>query len=106
MTDKINGPGLRPTDTAAARRAEAARTAAHSRSDAPQAETPATKGDTVKITASALLMSKLEDAVRGAPVVDSARVAEIKERIAAGTYEFDDRRTADRLLKFERDVLG
>lgn len=106
MTEKINGQGLRPTDTAAARRSEAARAVAHSRSDAAKAETPAAKGDTVNITASALLMSKLEDAVQRAPVVDSARVAEIKERIAAGTYEFDDRRTADRLLKFERDVLG
>jgi negative regulator of flagellin synthesis FlgM len=106
MTEKINGQGLRTADTAAARRSEAARTATQGRSEAPKTETPVAKGDTVNITQSGLLLSRLEEAVQRAPVVDTARVAEIKARIAAGTYEFDDQRTADRLLQFERDVLG
>jgi flagellar biosynthesis anti-sigma factor FlgM len=104
MTEKINGQGLRPTDTAATRRSEAARTATQSRGEAPKTETPVSTGDTVNITQSGLLMSRLEEAVQQAPVVDAARVADIKERIAAGTYEFDDRRTADGLLKLERDL--
>ena len=106
MTEKINGQSLRPTDTAATRRSEAAKTTTQGRGDAPKAETPASTGDTVNITRSGLLMSKLEEAVQRAPVVDHARVADIKEQIAAGTYEFDDQRAADQLLKFERDILG
>lgn len=106
MTEKINGQGPRPTDTAATRRSEAAKTATQGRGAAPKTETPASTGDTVNITRSGLLMSKLEEAVQRTPIVDHARVAEIKERIASGTYEFDDQRTADQLLKFERDVLG
>jgi negative regulator of flagellin synthesis FlgM len=105
MTEKINGQGFRPSDTASTRRAESAKPAAHegkSKAAAGQAAT----GDTVNITASGLLMSKLEEIVQRAPVVDADRVAAIKDAIASGSYEVDDQRVADRLLKFERDVLG
>jgi len=51
-------------------------------------------------------MSKLEEIVQRTPVVDADRVAAIKDAIASGNYEVDDQRVADRLLKFERDVLG
>ena len=60
----------------------------------------------VSITQTALTLAKLEEVVQSAPVVDSERVAALKEAIASGTYEIDDQRVADRLLKFERDVLG
>ncbi len=60
----------------------------------------------MSITQSGLLMSKLEELVQRTPVVDAERVAAIKDAIASGTYEVDDQRVADRLLKFERDVLG
>jgi negative regulator of flagellin synthesis FlgM len=106
MTEKINGQGFRPTDTAATRRSEAAKIATQGRGTQAPSEKAASTGDTVNITQSGLLMSKLEDMVQRAPVIDSARVAELKEQIAAGTYEMNDQRTADRLLKFERDVLG
>jgi negative regulator of flagellin synthesis FlgM len=51
-------------------------------------------------------MSRLEDAVQSMPAVDSGRVAALKDSIAAGTYEIDDQRVADKLLRFERDLLG
>jgi flagellar biosynthesis anti-sigma factor FlgM len=51
-------------------------------------------------------MSKLEEIVQRAPIVDENRVAALKDAIATGKYEVDDRRIADALLKFERDVLG
>jgi negative regulator of flagellin synthesis FlgM len=51
-------------------------------------------------------MGKLEEVVQRTPVVDAERVAAIKDAIAAGTYEVDDQRVADKILKFERDVLG
>ena len=106
MTEKINGQGLRPTDTAGTRRSEAAKPASQGQSRAATADTAASTSDTVSITQSGLLMSKLEELVQRAPVVDQERVAAIKDAIASGTYEIDDQRTADRLLKFERDVLG
>lgn len=103
MTEKINGQGFRPADTAGARRSEAAKAA----STQPAAKTAKpSSADTVSITPSALLMAKLEEVVRNAPVVDHERVAAFKDAIASGTYEVDAQRVADRLLKFERDVLA
>jgi negative regulator of flagellin synthesis FlgM len=107
MTEKINGPGVRPSETANARRSEAAKAARDARSEAPAADKSApASGDTVNITRSGLLMGKLEEVVQRTPVVDAERVAAIKDAIAAGTYEVDDQRVADKILKFERDVLG
>lgn len=102
MTEKINGQGFRPTDTAGARRSEAAK-AASGQTHARKAETPSS-ADTVSITPSALLMAKLGEVVRNAPVVDNERVAALKDAIASGTYQVDAQRVADRLLKFERDL--
>ena len=105
MTEKINGQGFRPSDTASTRRTESAKPAAREGQSSAAAEQAAT-GDTVNITASGLLMSRLEEIVQRTPVVDADRVAAIKDAIASGSYQVDDQRVADRLLKFERDVLG
>jgi len=106
MTEKINGQGLRPSDTASTRRTETAKTASGHGKSAARPEPAVAGGDTVNITASGLLMSKLEEIVHRTPVVDAERVAAIKDAIASGSYEVDDRRVAAALLKFERDVLG
>ena len=105
MTEKINGQGFRPSDTASARRTESAKPAARE-GKSPAAGGDVATADTVNITASGLLMTKLEELVQRAPVVDAERVAAIKDAIASGSYQVDDQRVADRLLKFERDVLG
>jgi negative regulator of flagellin synthesis FlgM len=107
MTEKINGQGLRPADTAGTRRSEAAKPASgQGQSRAAATDKTAAAGDTVSITHSGLLMSKLEDVVQSTPIVDHERVAAIKDSLAAGSYEIDDQRVADKLLRFERSVLG
>jgi negative regulator of flagellin synthesis FlgM len=106
MTEKINGQGLMITDTAGTRRSEAAKPANQGQSRAATTDSSAATADTVSITHSSFLMSKLEELVQRAPAVDRDRVAAIKDAIASGTYEIDDQRIADGLLKFERDILG
>jgi negative regulator of flagellin synthesis FlgM len=106
MTEKVNGQGFRPSDTASTRRTDAPKPAAREGKGPTQVEQSGRTGDTVNITASGLLMSKLEEVVKNTPVVDAERVAAIKDAIASGSYEVDDQRVADRMLKFERDVLG
>ena len=106
MTEKINGQGFRPADTAGTRRSEAAKPASSQGHARARGADTSTAGDTVKITQSGMLLSKLEELVQRAPVVDAERVAAFKEAIASGSYEIDDRQVADRLLKFERDFLG
>jgi negative regulator of flagellin synthesis FlgM len=107
MTEKINGQGFRPADTAGARRSEASKAASsQGQGRSAAAGKSAASGDTVSITQSGLLMSKLQELVQNTPVVDHERVAAIKDSLASGTYEIDDQRVADKLLRFERNVLG
>jgi negative regulator of flagellin synthesis FlgM len=107
MTEKINGQGPRPTDTAPTRRSEATNKAANPQpGHTVAAEKEASTGDTVNITRSGLLMSRLEEVVQRTPVVDAERVAALKEALASGKYEVDDQRVADQWLRFERDLLG
>jgi negative regulator of flagellin synthesis FlgM len=103
MTEKINGQGLRPTDTVGTRRSEAAKPARSESAGSTAPSTPAS-GDTVNITPSGLLMSKLEEVVAGTPAVDANRVRAIKDELASGNYEIDDQRIADQMLRFERDL--
>lgn len=107
MTEKINGQGFRPTDVGA-RRSEGAKSATtpeKSAASAPQA--PAARADdTVNLTQSGLLMVRLEDIVRNAPTVDVERVAAIKEAIASGSYQIDEQRIADQMLRMEKEFLS
>lgn len=105
MTEKINGQGFRPADTAGTRRSEAAKPASQGASQATAGGASAAAGETVSITQSGMLMSKLEELVQRAPVVDHERVAALKDAIASGTYEIDDQRVADRMLRFERNFV-
>ena len=58
-------------------------------------------GDHVTLTDSARSLQKLSDAIAQAPVVNSTKVASIKQAVSNGTYKVDPARVADKLLKFE-----
>ena len=49
-------------------------------------------------------MQKIEEAIAQAPVVDTAKVAAIKQAVSSGTYQIDTGRVADKLLQFERGL--
>lgn len=57
--------------------------------------------DHVTLTASARSLQKLSEAVAQAPVVNTAKVASIKQAIGNGTYQVDAARVAGKLLQFE-----
>jgi negative regulator of flagellin synthesis FlgM len=105
MTEKINNQGFRPTDTVSTRRSDAAKAAnSQEQSSTAAPEKSAASADTVSITQSGLLMSKLEEIVQRTPVVNQDRVAAIKDAIASGQYEIDDQRVADKILRLEREL--
>jgi len=103
MTEKINNQGLRPTDTAGTRRSEASKAARHESAKAAAHGTPRT-GDTVNVSRSGLLMSRLEEVVHNTAATDAQRVATLKNAVSSGSYEIDDQKTADKLLRFERNL--
>jgi negative regulator of flagellin synthesis FlgM len=106
MTERINGPGFRPADTAGPRRTDGSKPAAGdaTRSSDSAAAPPA--GDTVNLTRSALLLAKLEDVIRGQPAVDADRVRAVREALASGSYEVDDQAVADGMIRMDRELLA
>jgi negative regulator of flagellin synthesis FlgM len=57
--------------------------------------------DQVTFTGPALALQKLGEAVANAPVVDTQKVASVKQAVQNGTYQVDAGRVADKLLQFE-----
>ena len=105
MTERINGQGFRPLDTSGARRTEGAKTGAGQGAASTDTSAPQV-GETVNITRSALLLGKLEEIVRAAPVVDAEKVGAIKAAVTAGTYAIDDQSVADGMIRLDRELLG
>ena len=65
--------------------------------EAPQ---PAS-GEAVHLSQEAQQLQKISDKVRDQPEVNSARVAQLKQAIADGSYQVDAGRVASKLLDFE-----
>ncbi|MEO8466656.1 MAG: flagellar biosynthesis anti-sigma factor FlgM [Gammaproteobacteria bacterium] len=105
MTDKINNQGLRPTDTASTQRSQASKSARQeSAKERVHGTSSSGSSDTVNVSRSGLLMSRLQEAVRNTPVVDTQRVAALKTAVSSGSYQVDDQKTADKLLRYERNL--
>lgn len=69
---------------------------------APQS--PATRNDTVNLTSSAKLLERLEKTLASLPVVDNARVAEVKSAIENGDYQIDADAIADAMIRFDQSL--
>lgn len=75
-----------------------------SQPDTPQAG-PAGEGK-VELSSLSASLAKAEAAIASAPVVDRARVDEIRQAISEGRFKVDPERIADGLIDSVRQMLG
>lgn len=99
MTIKIADYQNRPVQTGAEKPVSRA-------GDAASASAPAAAagGNPVSITDQARRLASLEQAVHSLPVVNEARVAQIRLAIEEGRYQVDPERIADKLLRTEQEL--
>lgn len=62
-------------------------------------------GDKVQLSPLASQLQAMESSMAGTPVVDSARVAEIRQAIAEGRFKVNPDVVADSLLQTARELL-
>ena len=106
MPDKISG--YKATQPPAPVKGSKGKTpVADAGSDVSSSTAPAAaaqSSDHVTLTDSARSLQKIEEAIAKAPVVDTAKVAAIKQAVTSGTYQIDTGRVADKLLQFEHGL--
>ncbi len=66
----------------------------------------ASSSEKVELSSMSASLQKAEQAIAETPVVDSKRVAEIKQAIADGRFKINTERIADGLINSVRDMLA
>jgi negative regulator of flagellin synthesis FlgM len=60
--------------------------------------------DQVTLTSSARSLQRIEETIANTPVVNTDKVAAVKQQLSSGTYQIDSGRVAGKLLQFERGL--
>src|SRR4029079_9104457 len=102
MASKISGIDGRPVQVGGG--APVSRT----RDTTAEGRKTETTGSTSNIDVSdtARTMAALEDSISGLPVVSEARVEAVRRALDEGRYHVDAQRVADKMLRFEGDLLA
>ncbi|WP_449434287.1 flagellar biosynthesis anti-sigma factor FlgM [Pseudomonas putida] len=90
-----------PTVTGGVRGTAAPNNAGKAGEPAEAPKSASASGEAVHLSQEAQQLQKVNDQLRDQPVVNSARVAELKQAIADGSYQVDAGRVASKLLDFE-----
>ena len=105
MTNKISGYNSSEALTPAQNSSGNGPVAEKAQPSTPAPSAPAAPAaDQVTLTGSARTLQKLSAALANAPVVDSAKVATVKQAVQNGTYAINTGRVADKLLQYDGEL--
>ncbi len=77
-----------------------------SKGKADSSAAPQPGSTSVSLGSTAAQLHSMENSMAGTPVVDSAKVAEIRQAISEGRFKVNSGVVAERLLQTVRDLLG
>jgi len=90
-----------PPAVAGGTRSNAAASPADKPAGTAEAKSTRASGEAVHLSQEAQQLQTITDKLRDQPVVDKARVAQLKQAIADGSYQVDAGRVASKMLDFE-----
>lgn len=62
------------------------------------------RADSVKLTPDAVQLHELEKTIASIPVANHAKVAQVRQAVASGTYKIDPKAVAAKLTRMEWDL--
>ena len=68
--------------------------------------TSSSQTDSVNLTANASQLQELEARIESMPVVDAGIVDSVQQQLNTGSFEVNDKSTADKLLTSEKQLAG
>lgn len=105
VTTKISGYQNRPVQVGTDKSVPRARdTGTSSAESAAPANDSNSDSNAVQITGAARQLAALEQAVKSLPIVNEARVAEVRQAIEEGRYQVAPERIAEKLLQMNREL--
>lgn len=80
---------------------------ARSAKESPKAEaSPGGGGEKVELSSLSSRLQQMEETIANTPVVDSAKVDEIKQAMSEGRFKVDTEKVADGLIESVRQMLS
>ena len=102
MANKISGIDGRPVQVGGGAPVSRARESTDGRGKADTTGSP----PTIDVSDTARTLAVLEEKLAGVPVVNEARVEAVRRALDEGRYHVDAQRVADKMLRFEGDLLA
>jgi negative regulator of flagellin synthesis FlgM len=101
MANKISGIDGRPVQVGGGAPVSRVR----STTDGSKAETT-TSSSNIDVSDTARTLAALEDKISGIPAVNDSRVEAVRRALDEGRYHVDAQRVADKMMRFEGDLLA
>lgn len=90
-----------PATTGSTGKAQTGRSEAAGSEPTASSNPPQSSGESVQLSSTAQQLQKASDQLKDQPVVDSNKVARLKQAVADGSYQVDSQKVASKLLDFE-----